>query len=128
MVDGLTGKGRPLLNPLQGLRGGDRARRLPYYGYKELLQDLRRSAEVRRFNKLHGAFLLGFVFARTYCRVDQDVGVEERVNGHANPLESSFSCRAALEIAHSTDAIAPGRAWPDPGALRDRSSTDAAER
>jgi len=38
MVNGLTGKSLPLLNPHQGLRGGDSARRLPYYGDKEFLQ------------------------------------------------------------------------------------------
>src|SRR5580700_3353186 len=99
MVDRLTWKSRPLLDPLQGLRGGKRVRRLPDHGHEELLQDLRRSAEVRRFNELNSTSSLRFVFAHSYRRIDQDVGVEEGANGHANLPWSKFSYRAAPETA-----------------------------
>src|SRR4026208_27242 len=98
MVNGLTGKGRPLLNPLQGFRGGKRASRLPYHCHEELLQELCRRAKVCRFDELNSPLSLAFVFARSYCRVDEDVGVEERLNGHANPHGSTPFCRVAPQI------------------------------
>lgn len=40
MVNRLAWKFHQLLNPIQGLGCSKRARRLPHYGYEELLQDL----------------------------------------------------------------------------------------
>src|SRR5579863_3814564 len=122
MVDGLTREFLPLLNPLQSLDGGYGARHLLDYSHKEFLQDLRGSAEVDRFNKLHSALSLGLVFARSDRRINEDVGIEERPNGHANPPWSRSSCRAGLETVRSIAAIAPGRALPDPHAWRDEPS------
>src|SRR5579862_1197494 len=128
MVNGLTRKGRPLLNPLQGLRGGKWAGRLSHHGYEELLRDLRRSSEVRRFDKLNSALPLGFILARSHCRVDEDIRVEERLNVHATPLGYTLSCRGAPQTARSIDPTALERAWPDPRARRDSSSTRGPER
>src|ERR1017187_768934 len=124
-VDGLTGTRRPLLNPFQGLSGGERTRRFLNHGYKEFLQDLSRRAKVLRLGQAKGPFPFALVLARTDCRVYQNVGIEEDLSVHADLRGSSSSCQAALWIACSVAAAAIERGARGPDARQGPSSTHA---
>ena len=127
-VYGLAWKCRPLLNPLQGLGGGERTRRFPNDRHKKLLQDLSRRAEVLRLDQVEGAFPLGLVLACPNRRINQNVSIEEDLSVHADLPGSRTSRLAALGTACSIAAAGLERGGHGRDVRRDSSSTHAPTR